>query len=340
MKNIVHMIEDKDIEWVQMAKNMIRNQLKSGLQKNEKRYWTAAEALILLPSGQAKKTEALNMMLKNWLKIRRFLRRGGAEQELPVTLSVRQLGQMAHLYAEGDNIWAHKVIKIILALGCTEAVVRRRCGCRQEYARDVTQSWKPQTILIDYVLSTENLRNGKLKVLCTYLQQTWREGNQLTFRGTRSCMPIKGILKLATAEMKAEAKLYRRETTAEWSRNHKWLVAKVESETCSDGNEVVDESDDSSSNTWNHMYICSRDVIQQEQDSIVEQRSSVPTDSRTCRLRAAPRQEEEGQSTLQVTEVTGMETAGDTEERPGERRCVSQADTQDNRQEEVADTTL
>ncbi|KAL3684010.1 hypothetical protein R1sor_002032 [Riccia sorocarpa] len=81
-----------------------------------------AEAMLLLPSGQIKNALVLNRMLKNWFRIRKFLRRTWEKQEIPVTFSVRQLGQVAHLYVKDGNRWAHKAVKIILALGCTEGI--------------------------------------------------------------------------------------------------------------------------------------------------------------------------------------------------------------------------
>ncbi|KAL3696465.1 hypothetical protein R1sor_010541 [Riccia sorocarpa] len=133
--------------------------------------------------------------------------------------------------------------------------------------------------ILDYVLSAEKMGSGKLK--------------------------------LATAEMEAEATLYKKDLVAEWSRNHKWLVAKVARETCSEEIEVDDESDGSQSITRSRTN--PRIANRQEQNSEVEQRSWVPTDSRTSSIRRKQRREEDGMFSVQVAEATGRRTVEDTE---------------------------
>ncbi|KAL3684011.1 hypothetical protein R1sor_002033 [Riccia sorocarpa] len=102
-------------------------------------------------------------------------------------------------------------------------------------------------------------------------------------------MPVEGILKLAIAEMEAEAVLYRDETMKEWTANQKWLLSKVTT-----GNTASDlESEEENESDWDTSR--NNKEIRVEDETMNGQRTPIPTEENTTWIRRARRVSSRGQ---------------------------------------------
>ncbi|KAL3692981.1 hypothetical protein R1sor_006632 [Riccia sorocarpa] len=111
---------------------MIRKQLAKGTNRQERKYWSAPEALLLLTQLAIPRAPLLTRMLKQWYLIRKFLRREGTNQEIPATASIQQLAQLATLYTENGKEWATIATRLLASLQIREAI----------HLRDTAGRWK------------------------------------------------------------------------------------------------------------------------------------------------------------------------------------------------------
>ncbi|KAL3679149.1 hypothetical protein R1sor_022105 [Riccia sorocarpa] len=132
VRHLGHILTDKDCEWIHMAKSMIRQKLSTGANKQERKYWSAQEALLLLKQLKIPRAPLLTRMLKHWFSIRKFLRREGPNQEIPATASIQQLAQIATLYTNEGKEWAPTATRLLAAIKIREAI----------HLRDSTGRWK------------------------------------------------------------------------------------------------------------------------------------------------------------------------------------------------------
>ncbi|KAL2643523.1 hypothetical protein R1flu_011110 [Riccia fluitans] len=137
VRNIGHILKDKDCEWIDMAKSMIRNRLAGGTNKRERQKWSVQEALLLLKQLSIPGAPLLTRMLKVWFRVRTYLKREGTIQEIPLSASTQQLAALATLYTEDGSSWALTAVLLLTSVRIYEAA----------QLRDTTGSWKRLTSL-------------------------------------------------------------------------------------------------------------------------------------------------------------------------------------------------
>ncbi|KAL3695509.1 hypothetical protein R1sor_009585 [Riccia sorocarpa] len=83
--------EDKHVEWVKIARRVLRFKLRYGPQKKERAEWDCEDALLLLTAWRIPEMPTLDRLLQTWFKVRKNLCLDREQVELPTSLPIQSL---------------------------------------------------------------------------------------------------------------------------------------------------------------------------------------------------------------------------------------------------------
>ncbi|KAL2608299.1 hypothetical protein R1flu_026872 [Riccia fluitans] len=122
IRNLGHILIDKQCEWTVIAKTMIKKRIAEGPNKRDRQLWSAQEALLLLNQLTILGAPLLTRMLKIWFKIQKFLRREGNRQEIPAFATVQQLAMLATRYTAEGKEWAPTAARLLASIKIYDAI--------------------------------------------------------------------------------------------------------------------------------------------------------------------------------------------------------------------------
>ncbi|KAL2613607.1 hypothetical protein R1flu_025299 [Riccia fluitans] len=100
MRYVGRLLNGEVSDWSQMMKYFIRQQLQNRSNSKELKYWTAEEALLLLPSLSIPQSETTHNIVQSWFRFRKYLRLDNSTLILPGSLTLRQTQALLSRYRD------------------------------------------------------------------------------------------------------------------------------------------------------------------------------------------------------------------------------------------------
>ncbi|KAL3678986.1 hypothetical protein R1sor_021942 [Riccia sorocarpa] len=114
LKLVARLLNGDKSEWSTMWRYFIRCELqKRAHGSNEMRYWTAEEALLLLPTIPSANSITGRHLIKSWMAARKHLHLDHRDLELPAAMTLKQLSLLMSRYWKRDH-WCEKTIFSLL----------------------------------------------------------------------------------------------------------------------------------------------------------------------------------------------------------------------------------
>ncbi|KAL2609454.1 hypothetical protein R1flu_028027 [Riccia fluitans] len=100
MRYVTAILDGRNVEWIWIAKRMMRIKLLTGPCKQERKLWTSEMALLLLSSWKFEEAPTVDRLLKVWFRFRKFLRFSGESTVVPANLPIVSLKKWWMLIGE------------------------------------------------------------------------------------------------------------------------------------------------------------------------------------------------------------------------------------------------
>ncbi|KAL2620629.1 hypothetical protein R1flu_000834 [Riccia fluitans] len=100
MRYVTAILDGRNVEWIWIAKQMMRIKLLTGPCKQERKLWTSEMALLLLSSWKFEEAPTVDRLLKVWFRFQKFLRFSGESTVVPANLSIVSLKKWWMLIGE------------------------------------------------------------------------------------------------------------------------------------------------------------------------------------------------------------------------------------------------
>ncbi|KAL2650604.1 hypothetical protein R1flu_018732 [Riccia fluitans] len=100
MRYVTAILDGRNVEWIWIAKRMMRIKLLTGPCKQERKLWTSEMVLLLLSSWKFEEAPTVDRLLKVWFRFRKFLRFSGESTVVPANLPIVSLKKWWMLIGE------------------------------------------------------------------------------------------------------------------------------------------------------------------------------------------------------------------------------------------------
>ncbi|KAL2624043.1 hypothetical protein R1flu_008288 [Riccia fluitans] len=117
MRYVGRLLNGETLDWAQMMRHFIRQQVNSRPSIREAKFWTEEECLLLLPSLSIPCSETTNNVMQSWFQCRQFLRLKDHTIALPGSFTLWQLSELLKRYKQTNPFNERLVFPLLKRLG-------------------------------------------------------------------------------------------------------------------------------------------------------------------------------------------------------------------------------